>query len=317
VATILAAVLCCTQPPSSGADVVATGLDLPRAIAVGSDGTLYVADSGNARVPGSGRVLKLVQDRLVPVLTGIFNHIEVLNGQTFLYGVSGVATFGEAVYVLLGAGAFVREPTLGENQLVRLDPSGPTSLFSHAQFAGRNLSSAAESNASAVAIDRDGTIWTTDATGNWIVHLTGDGRVLSWTRFPGTDRGPAIPTGIAISSQGDVLVALFRCQQPTGGLGAVVRLDRTNTVEIAVGDLNSPIGVASDSQGTLYIVEFADAYDARTGRLIAVRGDDRHVIADGLDYPTALAWDPRGFVWVATGSPSGEPRTGRLLRYRA
>jgi hypothetical protein len=308
-------VLSCT-PPSSTAEVIVSDLDLPRALAIGSDGTLYIADSGNAQSPASGRVLKLAGDRLVPVLTGIFNETEVVNGQTFLYGVAGVATLKETVYVVLGAGAFVREPTMGENQLVRLDPSGPVSLFSHAEFSRRDLTSGSDSNASAVAVSPSGTIWTTDASGNWIVQLTADGRLLSSTRFPDTDRGPAIPTGIAISSQGDVLVTLFRCQQPTGGNGAVVRVDNMGAIEVAVGDLNSPVGVATDSRGTVYVLEFADSYHARTGRLIAVRGRERHVIADGLDYPTALAWDSRGFVWVATGSPSGEPRTGRLLKYR-
>ncbi len=65
--------MCCTAPASFTPEVVASDLNLPRALAIGSDGTLYVADSGSAQAPGSGRVLKLVEDRLVPVLTGIFN----------------------------------------------------------------------------------------------------------------------------------------------------------------------------------------------------------------------------------------------------
>jgi sugar lactone lactonase YvrE len=222
------------------------------------------------------------------------------------------------VYIVLGEGAFVTEPTVGQNRLVRVDEHGLTVLFAHERLEaerdpdGRGI----DSNAGPVVVGTDGTIWTADSSGNWLAHLDSAGEVISLVVFPEVDGGPAIPTGVAVSPKGDVFVSLFRCRQPAAGRGGIVRIVPPHGYEIVVDGLNNPVAVAVGGDDTIYVAEFALDYRPRSGRLLAIRQGMRKVLMDGLSYPTSLAWDPRGFLWLATGSPGGESATGQLLRYR-
>lgn len=303
--------------------VLAANLDVPRAIALAPNGDVYVADSGATNAPGTGRVVRYTpRGQIETVLAGVSNERASLHGQTFAYGLSGVAVRGESVFVTVGAGAFVPAPFVGPNRLIRLAPDGSHRvLFEHGRFEDAQNPDQAEvdSNAAGVVADEDGTIWTADSSGNWVVRLSPDGVVLATGVFPRIAGASAIPVGLALGPDRNVYVTLFRCAEPTLGKGGIARVQADGSHDILVAGLNNPIAVAFDGMGVMYVLEFGVDYRRGTGRLLRFDKDTRQVLLDGLEFPTSLAVDPSGSLYITTiASPAGDrPGTGRLLRFDA
>jgi hypothetical protein len=83
-----------------------------------------------------------------------------------------------------------------------------------------------------------------------------------------------------------------------------------------VSDLTTPIDVAFDATGVMFVLEFAADYTPGSGRLLRRSGRTAlEVMLDGLNFPTGLAADPAGGVYISeiSGPAGGETGSGRLL----
>lgn len=303
-------------------------LDNPRAIAIAAGGDIYVADSGDPSQPFPGRVLRISSTGDVETTLAPFSAFSASTaGETYAFGLSSVATSPDMLYVLLGVGAFLQNPIYAENQLIAVAPNGEiTQLFSLAGYeAGHDPDGLGiDSNAMDVAYAEDGSLWITDAAGNWAAHLVPtdtEGKPLEVATvavFPAVDGEDAVPTGIAVGPDGSAYVALFRCRQPTAGKGGIARVYPDGSFEIVVDSLSNPIDVGFDAFGNMYVLEFATDYAPETGRLLAVHKDGTLVtVLEDLTFPTSFAINDRGDVYVTEiATPAGGATgSGKLLVY--
>lgn len=144
-------------------------------------------------------------------------------------------------------------------------------------------------------VDDRGRIYVTDASRQAVfVFDQQAGELLVWDKADGL-RGFVAPAGIALGSNGEVLVT-------DAELGLVARLDRTgNPVgQIGKGLLKRPTGIARDPQRRLIYVADTYAHDVKVfddeGRLVNLIG--RRGEAPGeFNYPVYLAF-ARGELYV-------------------
>src|SRR6266545_5787647 len=98
------------------------------------------------------------------------------------------------------------------------------------------------------------------------------------------------------------------------GRGGIARIIGPNDYEIVADGLNNPVAIAIGNDDTTYVAEFAQDNRSESGRVLAIRGTSRRVLAEGLNFPTSLAWDPRGYLWIGTQSPLPAAKETRDLR---
>lgn len=307
----------------SGASQIVQGmLDNPRGVAIGPIGEIYVADSGAKSVAYSGKVLRVaVDDTSTLPIVRITNITSAQYGKAYLFGLSDVATNGESIYAVLGLAAWIEKPLTGMNRLVYRNASGEiTTLFDFDNLEQERdpAGLGADSNATGIALAPDGTIWVSDAAGNWVAHLTSNGSVISVTPFPTVDGEQAVPTGIAVGPDGRTYVTLLRCQKPTGAKGGVARINDDGTFDIVASGFSMPIDVAFDPSGVMYVLEFANDYAPSSGKLTRITSDKvAQVVLSQLNYPTSVAIDGRGRIYVVgmSNPAGGEVGSGYLNRY--
>ena len=306
--------------PRAGVVIVAGGLDSPRGVALGRDGDIYLADSGAASQSKSGRLVRLTPDGTVtPILAGAENLTGAPHGQTYIFGLSDVAVQGDGLLVTVGFGVPSDEPPIAPNSLVKLDLAGNLTRLLDFDRLERDRDPdrlGPGSNATGIAVGPDGTVWVSDAGGNWVAHLASDGSVDRVVAFPAVDGEDAVPTGLAVGPDGNTYVALFRCIQPTEAKGGVARVRPDGAAELVASGLTSPIDVAFGPDGALHVLEFARDYAPSTGRVLRLAANGTtDVLADGLNYPTSFAIDGSGRAYITemAGVAGGGPGTGRVV----
>ncbi|MFM7061498.1 MAG: NHL repeat-containing protein [Actinomycetes bacterium] len=287
----------------AGAGPASTQLDGPAGVAVDATGDVYVADTTNHRVQ---RVALRVRTVAGSGFSG--STADRLNVP------SGIAIDGSGnVYVADTA-----------NHRIQRWAPGAGSGVTVAGGNGAGPDSDQLSSPEAVAVD---------AFGNVFVADTGNERVVQWaygatvgTVFVDRADASAIwgthsPAGIAIESDGDVLVAertwnrvkrygpgdpvdLNGHRRGTIVAGAPSGVDVWTGAQSAADRLDAPRGIALDAAGNLYI---ADENNHRVqrwapGATVGVTVAGGHGAGSGanqLDSPRGVAVDAAGFVFVA------------------
>lgn len=287
-------------------------LNNPRGIAIASDGTIFVADSGGPEREYSGAITRVgVQgvDQLPFARFGNFRG--EANNREYLFGLSDVAVYDEhQLYVAMGIHAWMESPLYAPNRVMGLALDGTlTDVFDAGRFEKERDpdGQGPDSNLTSIAITKQGSLWVSDAAGNWVAHVSENGEVLSVVAFPEVDQEEAVPTGITIGPDGLAYVALFHCRTPTENKGGVARINPDGTFDIVVSGLSNPIDVAFDSAGRLHVLEFAVDFAPNTGRLTRVteQGDIITELAD-LRFPTSFAIDGQGVAYItAINAPNG------------
>jgi hypothetical protein len=121
-------------------------------------------------------------------------------------------------------------------------------------------------------------------------------------------------------------VASFSQLPHEAGQGAILRIRPDGTAEVVLANLTTPIDLAFDRSGRLYVLEFVyarptgDPYRAKTGRLLRfVPEGDRwtsgHVLVEGLPYPTALLFGPAHSLYISINGAFCPPHRGAVLRF--
>ena len=267
-------------------------LNRPSGVAVDSLGNLFIADRGNRRV------------RRVDARTGIITTVAGTGEAGFsgdggpatqaqLYEVVGVALDRGGNLLIVDGGSVVRDPVSG---LVRV--------------VGNHRVRRADAGT--------GVISTIAGTGDW--DFSGDGG-------PATAAALSFPAAVAVDASGRVLISdagNHRVRAIDPGAGRISTLagvggDPFSGLGDYAGDggpaasasLNTPVGLAIDAQGNLFIADQDNhrvrRVDAKTGVIVTVAGTGQAGLSgDGgpgllarLDTPAGLALLPSGDLLIA------------------
>ena len=338
------------SPSSVTVEVVLTGLDNPRGVAVDADGALIVAEAG------LGDDARDVTDR-----TGSLTRFVDRNGNGYFGDPGEAEPWFEhlASYNAMNVYATGRDEVSGPSD-VALARDGRTYLSVDGGFEefalfeissdisiGRNL--AGRSNMTGVALSRDErSLFVTESTLNQLIEITletaGTRRIVVFSDLGSGQQ--SVPAGLAIDPRdGHVLVALFSGVAESGdggfipfvpGDSKIVRVDPVaGTVTDEITGLTTAVDVAVDDSGNVFVVELAsdhadlledgaDLFDpdaeplhggyvrySGTVTMYPHDGGQPIVLARGLDAPTNITVAPDGGLYVSTGQGTpGRPIPG-------
>ena len=339
-ALLAAAMVCALAAGAANAapSVVATGLDNPRGLAFGADGTLYVAEAGRG---GSGPCFTNSEPSFVCFgATGAITQIRhgaqsrLVTGLPSLAVAGGGGATGSNDVSLLGNGAIAVSLGLGAPPAT-VAPGGllaGTGLGSVIRLQGhsgqwRTLADVAayEASANPDGTDLDtnpygllalpGRTIMTDAGGNSVLELSASGRVSTVAAFPQTPftvpfpgSMDAVPTAVAEGHNGALYVGqLTGFPFPVGG-STVWRVGPAGLEPFRTGFTNV-VDLTFGADGSLYVVEIDSAGLATPpphppiGSLIRVAPDGtRSTVAAGLFAPGGVAFGPDGAPYVTVCS---------------
>jgi serine/threonine-protein kinase len=285
----------------------------PAGLAVDSSGNVYVGDEFNEEIR------KITSAGVVTTLAG-----STTSGSSDGTGAS--ASFLNPFGVAVDSSGNVYVADLSNSKLRKITPAGVVTTLAgsaspgHADGPG---TSASFNGPVGVAVDSDGNVYVADEANNEIRKITpaGDVTTLAGSTSSGHADGTGAaasfsnPEGVAVDSSGNVYVAdswnnEIRKITPAGvvttlaGSTAAGHTDGTG----AAATFNSPVGVAVDSSGNVYVTDGRNNEIRKitpAGEVTTLAGSITGGHADGtstsatFNQPAGIAVDSSGNVYVA------------------
>ena len=317
---------------SDGGPATATQLN-PNNVAVGADGSLYIADGGTHRIRRVG------PDGIITTVAG--NGVKDIYGQSGFSGDGGPATAAQlnspyGVAVGPDGSLYIAD---GQNHRIRR--VGPDGIITTVAGSGMPSFSGDGGPATAarlytpfgVAVGPDGSLYIADTNNNRIRRVGPDGIITTvagyiiYAGFSG-DGGPATaaqlssPRGLTVGPDGSLYIADTNnsCIRRVAPDGIITTVAGTGVFGFSgdggsatVAQLSGPQGIALGPDGSLYI---ADSQRPRI-RLVAPDGTINTIAGDGvagfsgdggptaaakLAFPTGVAVGPDGSLYIADQS---------------
>ncbi len=267
-------------------DGAQSGFSDPFGVAVGIDGTVYVADAGE-----SNRIRKIAPDGNVTTLAG--------GNEGYSDGPATSASFNTPSGLALGPDGSLFVADTGNNQIRTITRDGQVSTVAgngKAGYADGAASQAQFNGPIGVAVDKAGNIYVADSYNDRIRMIGTDGNVstVAGQGMPGYadgDRNTAMfdtPCGVVVANDNSLIVA------DTGNHRLRRIAPDGNVTTLPVNDLSRPIGLALSHDNFLYVTELG------RGRVLQITPDNtaRVVAGDSSDavvfnQPTGIAISPR------------------------
>jgi sugar lactone lactonase YvrE len=239
----------------------------PFGIAVGADGTIYVADAGSAH-----RIRRISRDGRVSTVAGAV--------AGYLDGPSYAARFNSPSGLAIDAAGNLYVADTGNNAIRRMAPDGTVTTVAGDGTPGFQDGPSKDARFNGpigVAVDRSGRVLVADTYNDRIRAIAPDGTVttVAGSGTPGASDGPGpsalfdTPSGVAVDETGTIYVA-------DTGNGTVRTINASGSVETLVWGAydgpGRPIGITAGN-GEVYVTDergriFASAADG-TARMIA------------------------------------------------
>ncbi len=312
--------------------VIASGLDNPRGLAFGPDGTLYVAESGGFNAGGpiisggegdaafgtSGAITSISGGTQTRIITGLPSLTNVASGSAS--GPQDIAFYNGTGYFVTGLGA---DPTLRGD-----DTPGLAALYS---FSGSSVTKVADLGDYEAAVNPAGDqidsnpyhlaagpngLLLTDAGGNSLLNVTAAGTIGTLGTFPANGGIDAVPTGVAVGPDGGFYVGQLTGVPFLPGSADIFRIDAvTGERTVYASGFTNITDLAWGADGSLYVLQFADdgIFSGGPGSIQKLGADGSHqLIYGGLVAPTGLEIGADGAFYVSIFSPA--PGAGQVLR---
>jgi hypothetical protein len=163
----------------------------------------------------------------------------------------------------------------------------------------------------------------TDGATGQLLSAGLDGRIQLYSPVEGHE----VLTGIAWGPDGLPYVASFSQLPHQAGAGAVLKIQPDGAAEPVLTGLTTPIDLAFDRAGRLYVLEFVYASDAddpyrdKTGRLLRFRPQGKgwgagQILVEGLPYPTALLINSDDQMYISIHGAFSPPGSGAVLQFK-
>jgi hypothetical protein len=304
-------------------EVVMSGLDNPRGLALDRDGTLYVAEAGKgaAGQPGSpecaptgrpapediycagrtGAVSRLRRGVQRRIVTGLPSNAPATLGGAAANGPQDVSLRGSGgIYVTLGLGgnpAF-RE-ALGEDfgWLIRVNEETgrwrKVADIAGYEFENDPGGGGPDSNPYGL-LAGPGRRVVTDAGGNSLVRVSGSGQIATIATFPSRPQGrptDSVPTCVAVGPDGAYYVGELSGAPFATGAARVYRVIPDQAPQVFLEGFTTIIDLAFGPDGSLYVLQHSSAgpFFAGPGSLVRVAPDGtRTTVLEGLQRPTSV-----------------------------
>jgi len=305
-------------------EMLATGLKSPTGIVWDPEGDLFVSETGD------GRVVRITSEgQTLPLLTGIFSGVDEFHPS----GPFGLAFDAQQqLYVAVGEQGFDPDRLSDSSQSRTVLKIRTTSKDKASSSIADRVAQTytgfinpfglafnpSERNAFYVSDGAANQIWRVDAAGKANIFVTLD-RVLVPTLGP-LARVDAVPTGITFDQAGNLYVSEFTGLPFPSDFGRVLKISIAAQgiafVRTFVRGLTTPVALAFDPDGTLFIVEHgtflaADPpFQTGSGRVLKfnpARNTLQEVVV-GLTQPAGIAFDPDGNFYVT------EMTTGKVFK---
>lgn len=314
---------------------VATGLNSPRQLFVGSDGSVYVAEAGTGgEIDGEGAFgpTKFGTTGQITAVSpegeqsvAIPGLISTDTGFGQIHGAHAVIVTDDSYWVAVGDGPV---KGLEEGQHV----SGVIQYAKEGMAMEQFIDIAAweaennpdenpddvVANPVDLALSEDGTLYIVDASGNSLISWTAADGLNLVAAWPTPEGGSAaVPTSVALGPEGDIYVGFLGGFPFTGSRievwGADGELKTTYDT-----NLNLVTDVVVGADGSLYAVQMASGFgDAGfipdSGSVVKVSDAGVEVIADKLPSPYGLAVDADGNFWASIYGAGGEAGIGEVV----
>lgn len=332
-AILLVVAACGSSDP--GYRVVLGGLNEPRGLAMRTDGSLCVAEAGrlaegqtaqegstaNRADTGSASCVSTgeIQERIVERLPYVF-----YNGTGVTTGPADVAELDGELYLITGEGQGPLARKLLRVSDVTAPPEVVADLLSFSSRTEPDILPRIDfSNPFAMIPDSSGeSFLVTDGATGLVLKVSLDGAVQMYSEVEGHE----VLTGIVRGPDDLVYVSSFSELPHAEGDGAVVRINPDGSSAVAADNLTTPIDLAFDSSGFLYVLEFTETTDAddpyrgTTGRLIRLDSEGQgwvlgQVLVQGLPFPTALLIDNEDRIYISVRGAFSSPSSGLVLRF--
>ena len=334
----------------SNVSVFATGLNNPRGLTFGPDGSLFVAEGGAGGNQSTVGVCEQVPGPIGPYTGGMSARISRITRNGVRHTVvdhlpssqttpdsgsltSGVADVkfieGELYAIMAGAGC--SHGLLGtSNAVIRIHENGMWTEVADLS-AYQALHPVAHPDPgdyepdgtwySMVAVDD--ALFAVEPNHQELDKITRDGRIkrivdLSKMFAPDVGYGWYGPT--AITSHGDdFYVGNLHTFPIVDGSSMILRITKSGQVETAVTGLTTVVGLAFDRRHRLYVLENTTENPfptPGTGKVLRIdRNGDVKEIATGLFLPTAMTFGPDGDLYVSNVGFGPPPiGLGQILR---
>jgi hypothetical protein len=274
-------------------DVIASGLNQPRGIDIGPDGTIFVAEAGTG---GDTCVTFGEGDESVEVCAGFTGRVSAIsNGEVSVFadGLPSVSVGGEGsgpqdvfvtddgtVYVIIGLGgppdARAAFGAAGEHLgwVLRLDDEGNWDpVVDIAAYEGTNNPDDGEidSNPYSLVVTDEGMV-VSDAGANALLWVDNEGTISTLAVFdarmvpappflelPDGTEIPmeSVPTGVAQGPDGAFYVGELTGFPFTPGMARVWRVTGEGEATVYAQNFTNVVDVSFDADGNLLVVEFA------------------------------------------------------------
>jgi len=328
--------------PSANVSVFATGVQNPRGLRFGPDGSLYVAEGGaggttstagkcDQVVPPVGpytggktaRISKIdASGKLTTVAQGLPSTRDGMGAQSAVSGVADIEFIGSTLYALIVGGGCSHGNADFPNSVLKVNADGSTtpvadlSAYVKAHPVAKPEADDFEPDGDFYSMTQaGGNLYVVEANHGELIKVTPDGTASRVIDFSAS-QGHIVPTVAAYRDGAFYVSNLSRF--PIVGDSKVLKVTPAGDLSVVASGLSAVLGLTYDSQGRLYALQMSTVPNQGpvpgSGNVVRMTASGSwEPVATGLFFPTGMTFGPDGMLYVSNIG-YGIPGQGHIVR---